>query len=1009
MRFQFNRFLRSTLWAGVLALSVAPAARPATTFGKVVEIGGHASDIALDERRGVVYLANYTGNRIEVISTSDGVVKQSMTVPAQPASLALSPNGKYLVVVHYAAFEAPASSANGITIIDLENNSRVRLTSGPAPLGVAFGADGMALVMTANNLQLLNTATGAATALADFAALTPEKLPVDFATFPPNIIAASMATSGDGLSIFGIGQGGDASKVFYFSHNVNTRATRILGYTTAPDLGPRVASVSRDGSYLLIGWALINTRGTLLAQFSGDARGRFDIGSHAIDSSRGLIYAQMPEGKDTKDLGEPVLTLRDADNLAPRERLRLPEHLAGKSVLSRDGNVMYSISQSGLTILPVGQLSSMPRVVARQESLLFRGAFCDPKVTIQEIDLVDPSGGHTPFSLSTSNPGIRVSPDSGVTPARVRVSVDFSAFKNQKGTSTGTIDISSGAAVNIADPVKVLVNNREPDQRGTFFNVPGKLVDIVADPSRDRFYVLRQDKNQVLVFDGSSFAQVATLRTGNTPWSMAITSDWRYLIVGNDNSQIANLYDLDTLQQLRYIEFPIGHYPRSIAASGGAVLAASRVAGPDHTIDVINVMQGVANPLPSLGVYKNKVHVNTVLAASPSGGKILVAQADGNVLVYNATSDTFTASRKDFDKLSGAFGAASDDRFIVDNHILNSSLTNIGSLDASSGSTSGFAAIDGVGFLTASPAASSPGTIQRVELSRMAGVRMVRTSESPLLGDGTTDGIPFTRTIAPLANRRAIVSLTTSGFTALAWDYDASIAPPRLDRVVNAADFETAVAPGGLVSIFGSNLSPINMATRELPLPTALGDSCLTVNGTLVPVLFVSPQQVNAQLPVNVEGQATLVLRTPGGVSDDFRFTIRPTAPGVFRSGTAGPLTSIPTLVRADLGTLVTISNPVHADDNITIYLTGLGRTVPAVPAGVPAPSEPLAVAAVEPTLTLGNVSLPVFFAGLAPGQVGVYQINTKIPFRDIPTGFDVPLTITQGGSSTTIPVRVVK
>jgi uncharacterized protein (TIGR03437 family) len=68
-----------------------------------------------------------------------------------------------------------------------------------------------------------------------------------------------------------------------------------------------------------------------------------------------------------------------------------------------------------------------------------------------------------------------------------------------------------------------------------------------------------------------------------------------------------------------------------------------------------------------------------------------------------------------------------------------------------------------------------------------------------------------------------------------------------------------------------------------------------------------------------------------------------------------------------------------------------------------------LSEAAIKPTVTLGSISVPVVFAGLTPGQVGVYQINAKIPFKEIPTGFDIPLTISQGGSSTTIPVRVVK
>ena len=80
-----------------------------------------------------------------------------------------------------------------------------------------------------------------------------------------------------------------------------------------------------------------------------------------------------------------------------------------------------------------------------------------------------------------------------------------------------------------------------------------------------------------------------------------------------------------------------------------------------------------------------------------------------------------------------------------------------------------------------------------------------------------------------------------SGFTVLPWNYEAGVAPPVLDRVVNAADFTKPVAPGGLASVFGSQLSPMTLASTDVPLPTVLADSCLTVNGAVVPVIFVSP------------------------------------------------------------------------------------------------------------------------------------------------------------------------
>src|SRR5690242_21773699 len=93
-----------------IALASMISARPglAATFGRVVSIGGHASDIALDEGRGVLYIANYTSGRIDVMSTADNTISRSITVPSYPGAVALSPDGRYLVVTHYASSSGAA-------------------------------------------------------------------------------------------------------------------------------------------------------------------------------------------------------------------------------------------------------------------------------------------------------------------------------------------------------------------------------------------------------------------------------------------------------------------------------------------------------------------------------------------------------------------------------------------------------------------------------------------------------------------------------------------------------------------------------------------------------------------------------------------------------------------------------------------------------------------------------------------------------------------------------------
>jgi uncharacterized protein (TIGR03437 family) len=813
-----------------------------------------------------------------------------------------------------------------------------------------------------------------------------------------------MHASGDGEIIYGV------TDSLLFNYDVSSRDVRSGGYVASPPLGPRAVSVSKTGDYYFAGWGQFDRLG-LLSQFQ-NPKGELNVGSHAVDSERGLVYAQIPDNVTvTTSSGgtEPVskvpyLMVSDADNLTVREKLRLPENLAGKGLLSPDGTVMYALSESGIMILPVGHLGEERRVAASKEDLLFRSNYCNPGVVKQEITIYDPSGGNTPFTLVRSTPGIRLSANSGVTPATIEVSIDPSAYVNQKGTITGTIDIVSDVAVNIPDSIRVLMNLPEPDQRGTSVNVPGQLVDLIADPSRNRFYVLRQDRNQVLVYDGSSYEMVATLRTGNTPTSMAVTFDRRWLLVGNDNSQFANVFDLETLEASTPVRFPFGHYPRWIAASGRSILAATRVAGPVHKIDRVDMLTRTAAELPTLGVYENNININTAMVASSNGGSILIAQADGNLLLYNSNADAFTVSRKLDEPEKGAIAASNFDDYVVGDTLFNASLVAVHKFDTAVGQSSGFLFVDTLAYRTGASSAGDPGVIQRVNLASGTGARATRMVEAPVLGK---EGAVFTRTLALLPNRTSLVNLTVSGFTVLAWNYDSSVAVPLISRVVNAADKTKKVAPGGLIIVEGTNLSAVNIATKEKPLPLAMGEACLTVNGLPVPMFMVSPTQINAQLPFQVEGNVTMILRTSGGVSDNYNVTILPTAPSVFRIPLQ-PDYEVASIIREANGQPVTIANPIRGKDKLTIYLTGMGKTDPEIPAGQPTPDGYEVAVLTPPEVDINGWGLAVEFAGMVPGEVGVYEIRCSVP-EGIPEGLEKTLRIIQGGSSTSLAVRVIR
>src|SRR5580698_11085030 len=103
--------LKSYWWKTVLAASLVAAAW-GQTFGTVVPIGGEASDLALDQTRGVLYIANFTGNRIDVMSLATNTIQTSINTAAQPNSISMSPDGHYLVATNFGNTAAPGSPSN---------------------------------------------------------------------------------------------------------------------------------------------------------------------------------------------------------------------------------------------------------------------------------------------------------------------------------------------------------------------------------------------------------------------------------------------------------------------------------------------------------------------------------------------------------------------------------------------------------------------------------------------------------------------------------------------------------------------------------------------------------------------------------------------------------------------------------------------------------------------------------------------------------------------------------
>ncbi len=212
-----------------------------------------------------------------------------------------------------------------------------------------------------------------------------------------------------------------------------------------------------------------------------------------------------------------------------------------------------------------------------------------------------------------------------------------------------------------------------------------------------------------------------------------------------------------------------------------------------------------------------------------------------------------------------------------------------------------------------------------------------------------------------------------------------------------------ALAPGSLVQIYGSNLASKIASASLVPLPTNIGGTSVTVGGLNAPLFYVSPGQINAQIPFELAagGQYEIVVSAAGALTTPQRVDLAQTAPAILQ------FTSGAVMAQHQNGTLVQDSAPAVPGEFLTIYLSGMGDTTTPVPSGAPSPVSPLARVMENPPLTLNGASLPALFMGLTPGLVGLYQVDFQVP-APLQDG-DYTLLISAGGTvanKTILPVK---
>jgi uncharacterized protein (TIGR03437 family) len=623
----------------------------------------------------------------------------------------------------------------------------------------------------------------------------------------------------------------------------------------------------------------------------------------------------------------------------------------------------------------------------------------------------------------------------------------YTSTANANPGTTGPSDfvVTSAEAINIPGNVHVFQNNRDPVSTGTVLPVNvnavynSGLTDIYLDTPRQHIIIANSGMNRLEVFDMATQKFLAAIKVGQMPRGIAAGTDGRTIYVANSGGESVSIVDLVRGAQTGRVSFPAFPLNAAVGVITPAGIAASQH-GPqmimsDGSFWRIDGGQAIPRALPT-SIFASTARAIGggnpafwTMASTPGGEYIIVMTGTGNAYLYDAVADDFTLSKTVLaTPLTGYMGPVTagpgGNYYSVGGTILNASLTPVlGGTNGTSPSGRWVAAAAPVSNnqialftepvrASATAAVTDAGLVEIYDTVTGVPVASGRWPEGPsaALGTGANARVSaYARTMVVDAAQQRAYALTASGLSVIA-TAAAAVNPasqPSINPkgIVGLGDYTAALAPGGLLTIFGRNLA--GSATANPPYPTLMGGACVTLNNQPLPLSLTSAGQINAQVPVNqATGTFPLIVRniTAGAATASTNVAITKYAPEVMIGD--GKQAAI---IHAD-GSLVTADNPAVRDEKLTIYAIGLGpvkgvtlvtgQAAPATPAGV---TDTIQVYFGNPAVKQSQMI--VNSSTIAPGLVGVYQIGITVPGAHL-RGKALPVTLKIDGvsSSTTGP-----
>jgi uncharacterized protein (TIGR03437 family) len=710
----------------------------AATLGNVINLTGGASDLVLDDARGLLYLVRPAPyNRIDIFSVTQRRVLSSVLTDALPLAAALSRDNSILYVTCH--------DGSSLNIVDTRANppAVIRKISLPAkPEGVAVGADGRVLITTIGSGagNLLNTlliydpeATESSRVLLTVPVATPPPLPPTLPPLAGRVFLANrsqLVATRDGARIIGVNGFNNTQRVVfvYESASGSVVRSRIVNDTST------VLSVSPDGSKFMMGLRLFESESlTVLAQqnaanapfplsvtvtAAGFAQvgGQFNLqqnqGGSAFTPDGSRIFAAFnisPVQNPPARANVTQLLIDDADNLLIYDALQLPENLAGKMVSTLDGSTLYGLSESGFTIIPIGDVSRSPvlqpstnalvvatdQCLSEPESRTFRvdvanvnrtpGALNVTPTLLQSLSsttainipgigggLPGPGGGGIIIPLPgpggggiprPNNPGaaalqqapvVRVIREGNST-SGFEFTINAAAARSLGTAQSYDYLLTAPQAVNVPSIVRVYQNSRNAEARGNLIPIrtslsPSEgLTDVVIDPVRQRLYMANSGMNRVEVFDIRQRRLLDPLKVGQLPRALALSPDNSTLYVANSGSESISIIDLERLEVAGRIKFPPipfnGNVPIVTPSHLGVTQRGLQIVMSNGTLWRVVGDEAVPRAISPI-IGSTTVPAPRTVSVTPNGEFLFLLAGNGNAYLYDSQVDDYVQARQ---------------------------------------------------------------------------------------------------------------------------------------------------------------------------------------------------------------------------------------------------------------------------------------------------------------------------------------------------------------------------